>query len=138
MRSFVTPDYLSLTYRSDLEFLVARWLRPVSAEEIRAGYHLILAAACECRCAYWLLDGRRRLPADADTTRWGLDEFFPQLSRALGQPVFLSQLLSPAYQQLTEAQPVFQAAEQNRAQGYQMRRFNDETRAVQWLREAQS
>lgn len=142
MREFAAPDYLSLHYRSDLNFLVARWLRPVSDAETRQGYHLILAAAGECGCPYWLLDGRRRRPAEAHTTRWGLEEFFPQLGAALGQPVFLSQLLSPDYQALTSAQEAFRQAEQpapaNSSRGYHMARFNDENRAVGWLRQQQA
>ena len=138
MRTFAAPDFLSLTHRSDLDFLVARWLRPVTGEETRLGYHLILAAAQECGCAYWLLDGRRRPPADAETTRWGLEEFFPQLAGKMGQPVYMSQLLSPDYQQLTDELPAFQAADYDLTRTYQMGRFNDETRAVQWLQQVQA
>lgn len=138
MRTFATPDFLSLTHRSDLNFLVARWLRPVSGAETRVGYHLILESACACNCAYWLLDGRRRPPADAETTRWGLEEFFPQLAGKMGRPVFMSQLLSPDYQQLTNELPAFQAADHDLTRTYQMRRFNDETHAVQWLQQVQA
>lgn len=138
MRIFTAPDYLTLTYRSDLNFLVARWMRPVSGAETREGYQLILAAAQECNCPYWLLDGRRRLPADEETTQWGLTEFFPQLSQRLGMPVFLSQLLSPSYQLLTQALPMFQAAESDPVAPYHMRRFNDETQAVSWLQQQQA
>ncbi|MBT9392385.1 hypothetical protein KLP40_04350 [Hymenobacter sp. NST-14] len=137
MRAFATPDYLDLSYRSDLNFIVARWLRPVSGSETRQGYQLIVEAGQACQCPYWLLDGRRRQPADAETTHWGLHEFFPRLHVALGQPVFMSQLLSPTYQALTDAQPAFQQAEQAPAQTYRMQRFNDETRAVHWLQQQQ-
>lgn len=138
MRTFAAPDFLSLAHRSDLDFLVARWLRPVSGEETRWGYQLILEAAQQCSCPYWLLDGRRRQPADADTTRWGLEEFFPQLAGKMGRPVCMSQLLSPDYQQLTEELPAFQAADHDPTRTYQMCRFNDETRAVRWLQQAQA
>ncbi|WP_426491952.1 hypothetical protein [Hymenobacter sp. 102] len=137
MRIFDAPDYLQLSFRSDLNFLVARWLRPVTGAETREGYQLILEAARQCSCPYWLLDGRRRLPADAETTRWGLEEFFPRLAELLGQTVYLSQLLSPSYQQLTDALPAFYTAEHDRQRTYQMRRFNDETTAVQWLQQVQ-
>ncbi|RSK25251.1 hypothetical protein [Hymenobacter metallilatus] len=133
MRAFAAPDFLHLTYRDDLDFLVVRWLRPVSGPETRLGYQLILEAARQCGCPYWLLDGRRRLPADEETTRWGLEEFFPHLAELLGKPVYMSQLLSPSYQQLTDSLSAFQAAEQDQQRTYQMRRFNDETTAVQWL-----
>ncbi|SET40813.1 hypothetical protein [Hymenobacter actinosclerus] len=138
MRDFAAPDYLTLQYRADLNFLVARWMRPVSDAEMRQGYTLILAAARECHCPYWLLDGRRRRPAEPATTRWGLEEFFPQLGAALGQAVSMSQLLSPDYHSLTDNQQAFhQAEQQGPAQGYFMRRFNDETQAVSWLRQQQ-
>lgn len=55
----------------------------------------------------------------------------------MGRHVFLSQLLSPLYQQLTEAMPVYNSAETNAARTYYMRRFNDETHAVQWLQQQQ-
>ncbi|MBC8083947.1 MAG: hypothetical protein H7Z21_12110 [Hymenobacter sp.] len=137
MHQFSTPDYLSIAYRDDLRMLVARWLRPASAAETQEGYQLILQAGQRFQCPFWLLDGRRRLPADAETTRWGLYEFFPRLSRQLGQQVCLSQLLSPHYQQLTDSIPLFQQLENLPGQTYQMRRFNDEAHAVQWLRDCQ-
>lgn len=138
MHTFSTPDFLHITYRNDLEFLVVRWLRPVSGAEIRQGYQLILETAQQCSCPYWLLDGRRRLPADEETTRWGLEEFFPRLAGLLGQPVYMSQLLSPAYQQLTDGSSAFQAVDQDTARTYHMRRFNDETTAVHWLQQEQA
>ncbi|TGD80397.1 hypothetical protein [Hymenobacter wooponensis] len=137
MRTFTAPDYLTLTYRSDLKFLVARWLRPVSNAETREGYQLILEAAQQSDCPYWLLDGRRRTPADPETTAWGLNEFFPTLSPTLGSTVYMSQLLSPFYQQLTHTIEAFERADTDPTRTYQMRRFNDETHAVQWLQIAQ-
>jgi hypothetical protein len=137
MQHYTSPDYLFLTYREDLRMLVARWLRPVSAVETREGYECILQAGQHFRCPFWLLDGRRRLPADAETTQWGLHEFFPNLSTRLGQRVCLSQLISPSYQQVTEEIPAFQQAENASSQTYHMRRFNDESHAVQWLQECQ-
>ena len=136
MQKFSTPDYLTITYRGDLGMLVARWLRPVSSAETREGYHFILKAGRHFSCPYWLLDSRRRLPADAETTDWGLFEFFPQISPQMGQRVYLSQLLSPSYQQVTQSLPVFQQLEST-PQTYQMRRFNDEAQAVAWLRASQ-
>lgn len=137
MHAIPVSDYLSITFRPDLNMLVARWLREISASETREGYHQILAAARQVNCPFWLLDGRRRKPADAETTQWGFQEFFPTLSGLLGQQVFLSQLLSPFYQQITQALPVFQESEDNTAHTYHMRRFNDEASAVAWLRDCQ-
>ncbi|UOQ68304.1 hypothetical protein [Hymenobacter volaticus] len=136
MQQFSTPDYLTITYRDDLRMVVARWLRPTSSVETREGYNFILKAGIHFKCPYWLLDGRRRLPADAETTNWGLFEFFPQLSAQMGQRVYLSQLLSPSYQQATDAIPAFHQLEST-SQTYQMRRFNDEALAVEWLRTRQ-
>lgn len=136
MQQFSTPDYLTITYRADLRMIVARWLRPTSSPETREGYHFILKAGVHFSCPYWLLDGRRRLPADAETTNWALFEFFPQASAQLGQRVCLSQLLSPSYQQATDAIPAIQQLEEA-PHAYQMRRFNDEAQAVDWLRVCQ-
>ncbi len=136
MQKFPTPDYITIIYRDDLRMLVARWLRPASPAETREGYHFILRAGIHFKCPFWLLDGRRRLPADAETTKWGLFDFFPQLSEQMGQRVCMSQLLSPSYQQVTDSMPVFQQLEST-SQTYQMRRFNDEAQAVEWLRECQ-
>jgi hypothetical protein len=137
MQVFTAPDFLTLTYRADLHFLVARWLRPVSGAETREGYQLILQTAQQCNCPYWLLDGRRRLPADEETTSWGLTEFFPKLSSQMGKKVYMSQLLSPFYQQLTHTNAAFIQAESEPNPTYFMRRFNDENQAVKWLQEAQ-
>ena len=137
MQHFSAPEYLSISYRDDLRMLVARWMRPVSSPETQEGYHTILAAGQHFRCPFWLLDSRRRLPADEQTTQWGLYEFFPQLSAKLGSKVYMSQLLSPSYQLLTEAIPAFKQLETQPSQSYLMRRFNDEAQAVQWLRECQ-
>ncbi|WP_375436046.1 hypothetical protein [uncultured Hymenobacter sp.] len=136
MQKFSAPDYLTITYRDDLRMLVTRWLRPTSSAEIREGYQVVLEAGLHFKCPYWLLDGRRRLPVDSETTNWGLFEFFPQLSPQMGQRVYLSQLLSPSYQQVTESMPAFQQLEST-PQTFQMRRFNDEAQAVDWLRECQ-
>ncbi len=133
MHTFAVSDYLVINYRSDLNMLVARWQRPVSGAETRAGYQQILEIAQQYQCPYWLLDGRRRHPADIETTNWGFQDFFPNLHFWLGQQVYLSQLLSPIYQQLTLTMPVYQESENNPTQTYQMRRFNDEAEAVQWL-----
>jgi hypothetical protein len=137
MYALFVSEYLSVSFRPDLNMLVARWLREVSGEETREGYHQILAAARQINCPFWLLDGRRRQPADAATTQWGFQEFFPMLSSQMRQNVFLSQLLSPYYQQITQELPVFQESEANTTQTYHMRRFNNEASAVQWLQECQ-
>lgn len=130
-------DYLSITYRADLNMLVARWQRSVTGSETRAGYQLILDAAQHDGCNYWLLDGRRRQPADAETTHWGFYEFFPSIGPQLGKRVFMSQLLSLFYQQLTEGMVVFQQHENQPLNQYRMRRFDDEAKAVAWLRSCQ-
>jgi hypothetical protein len=138
MQHFSSPDYLSISYRDDLRMLVARWMRSVSASETREGYQCILTAGQHFQCPFWLLDARRRLPADEETTQWGLYEFFPQLGTKLGSRVYMSQLLSPSYKLLTQGIPAFQELEKQPTQSYMMRRFNDEAQAVQWLRECQS
>ncbi len=45
MQEFTVPEVLTLTYRSDLHFLVVRWMRPVLGSETCYRYQLILEGA---------------------------------------------------------------------------------------------
>ena len=91
------PDFLQVAYRPDLGILIIRWLREVSATEMRAGYEQLLGAARQHGSRYWLMDIRRRNNADPATAQWITDEFMPALAAHLGGPAFISYLLSPAH-----------------------------------------
>lgn len=98
--ALVQTDYLTLQYRPDLHLLVGRWQRSVSSAEFRQGYRAMLRAARQHNCPYWQLDlrGRNALP-DADTRRWLLHQFMPQLALRLPEPAYLAYLLSPSLMQ---------------------------------------
>lgn len=91
-------DYLDLRYRPDLHLLVARWQRPVSAAEFRAGWRAMLRLARQHECPYWQLDlrGRGALP-DGESRQWLLHQLVPEIALRLSQTVCMAYLLSPAH-----------------------------------------
>lgn len=89
-------DFLELRYRPDVQFLVARWHRPVSGDELRQGYHAILRLARETGCTHWKIDLRsRNAPAEADR-HWVNAEFLTRATQRLESPVCLGYLLTPS------------------------------------------
>jgi len=127
--ALVQTDYLTLRYRPDLHRLVGRWQRPVSAAEFRAGYRAMLRLARQTNCPYWLLDlrGRDTLP-DANTRRWLLHSFMPELAGRLAGPVYLAYLLSPSMMREMTA-PAGSAA--------QVAFFSEEGPLTAWLTQCQ-
>ncbi|GAB3638194.1 hypothetical protein GCM10027422_37840 [Hymenobacter arcticus] len=97
--SLTTPgpetDFLELRYRADLQLLVARWRRPVSAAELRQGYRATLRLARAVGCPFWQVDLRsRNAPEEADR-QWLTTEFLARAAQRLAGPVCLGYLLSP-------------------------------------------
>ncbi|MGI4741515.1 MAG: hypothetical protein ACRYG7_40630 [Janthinobacterium lividum] len=88
-------DFLELRYRADLQLLVARWRRPVSAAELRQGYYAILRLAREVNCACWQVDLRSRNAPDEADRRWLTAEFLTSAAQRLDSPVCLGYLLTP-------------------------------------------
>jgi hypothetical protein len=89
-------DFLELRYRADLQLLVARWHRPVSARELRQGYRATLRLAREVNCPFWQIDLRsRNAPAPAER-HWLTSEFLTRAAQRLAGPVYLGYLLTPA------------------------------------------
>ena len=89
-------DFLELRYRPDVQFLVARWRRPVSAAELRQGYYAILRLAREVNCTCWKVDLRSRNAPDEADRRWVNTEFLTQAAQRLDGPVCLGYLLTPS------------------------------------------
>jgi len=89
-------DFLELRYRPDVQYLVARWHRPVSGAELRQGYYAILRLAREVNCTCWKIDLRsRNAPEEADR-RWVTSEFLARAAQRLDSPVCLGYLLTPS------------------------------------------
>jgi hypothetical protein len=89
-------DFLELRYRPDMQVLVARWRRPVSAAELRQGYYAILRLAREVNCACWQVDLRSRNAPDEADRRWLNAEFLTRAAQRLDGPVCLGYLLTPS------------------------------------------
>jgi len=89
-------DFLELRYRPDMQLLVARWHRPVSAAELRQGYYAIFRLAREVNCTCWKIDLRsRNAPEEADR-RWVNKEFLASAAQRFDGPVCLGYLLTPS------------------------------------------
>ncbi len=138
-----SPDNASYTvsYRSDLEVLVMRWLRPNTLPETQVSYQHLLALAQEHDCANWLLDGRRDGPLVLETARWLGQQFLPAAAQQLApQPLRLAVFSSPARleQRLADTEVAAVVAEAIAAtQPYQTSLFLDEGKALAWLAEPQ-
>ena len=61
MSPLLVEDYLEISYRADLDLLIARWLIPIELPKMRQGHQLLLEAARAGNCRRWLLNVRRRL-----------------------------------------------------------------------------
>ena len=120
---------LTLTYRSDLEVVIARWQREITPAELRSGYEAIRGAADEARCSRWLLDLRRREDViEPVMNAWFSHEFAPSLRGRFLAPARLAFLVSP----LRAQQPVT-AMVAAAATDCLLATFTDEARAYQWL-----
>lgn len=88
---------LHVAYRPDLSQLTGRWLRSVNEDELHAGYQALRMAARHYRCAYWLIDSRRRTNRSLNGPEWVVTRFLPQVQRELGMPLCVSFLVLPDY-----------------------------------------
>jgi hypothetical protein len=88
-------DFLELRYRADLQLLVARWRRPVSAAELRQGYRATLRLARAVGCPFWQVDLRSRNAPEAADWQWLTTEFLARATQRLAGPLCLGYLLSP-------------------------------------------
>jgi len=132
----MTDFGLEITPRPDLPAIVARWQREITAPELQAGYHAILAAADAHCCWRWLLDLRRREElATPALNAWVTTAFFPQLAGRYAAPVRLAFLISPrraAQEQAASSASAISAAS-HASQGYLSALFTDEAAAYHWL-----
>ena len=122
-------DFLELRYRPDVQFLVARWRRPVSAAELRQGYYAILRLAREVNCTCWKVDLRSRNAPDEADRRWLTADFLASAAQRLDGPVCLGYLLSPSLL----AQMGSPTASTNRVAF-----FSEEGPLTDWLMQCQS
>lgn len=130
-----------LHYRPDLHLLLLRWQHDTPLAETQAGYADLLARAQQHGCARWLLDVRRRGPADAPTSAWLVTDLLPAaVAQVAPLPLRVAVFNSPLrHQQLATdaalAPHIAHAIAPERP--YQLRNFADEGLAVAWLTAAE-
>jgi hypothetical protein len=134
-RKLTVADHLSLTYRPDLEVLIARWLRPVTLAELQAGYQALADEAERCNTVRWLLD-TRALSVSTEAGRWVNDSFYPTLANRFVQPVRMAYMIPPGSQQLlrTDAEMAELLSRfQETMTSYCFKLFDQEGDAQRWL-----
>ena len=125
------PFYM-VRYQHAPALLRGTVLRPLTTIEFTEACEMLLAAAQEHHCPYWLLDGRA--DADArppDVYEWLSDEFLPRVHRVLGRVPTLAFVARPEFWQALRARsyaPPLVIASTFRASW-----FTDERAALAWL-----
>jgi hypothetical protein len=127
-------DHLSITFRSDLQALIVRWLAPASDEQVRADYEEVEAAAKENGdCRLWMFDVRRRSLGSDEFNKWVGNSFFPRIATALSGPVSIAFLATPRQLAGVVLGSGQGAVEQGAKAGIRCRFFADEGPALTWL-----
>lgn len=124
-------------YRIDYEpappMLHATSLRTLSAEEMTESAELMLEAARQYNCPYWLLDGRRHeRPQPRALHYWMQEEYFPRVWAALGQQICVAFLALPAGQ-LPQAEHNDTTLQEWQMPAVRMGWFVEEAPARAWL-----
>ncbi|MDU0370638.1 hypothetical protein ACFPAF_09565 [Hymenobacter endophyticus] len=126
-------DFLQLTHRSDLGIVTARWTRPTTSPELRAGYQELMRYATSCEsCRRWLIDSRRRTQVDARDVHWLTEDFYPLLRQYLGGHVYLAFLIAP-YQADDVQDESLPQLPHTHGDYCSLNQFTDEGEAVRWL-----
>ena len=128
----------TLSFRTDLNVMVVRWHTMVPLDVVKADYALTLAAAKEHGMSDWLLDVRRREVAAPELSAWVNSTFYPE-AVALFAPVRLrlAVLSSPALTAAYSTDPGHKkevAFALDPARPFDLGLFEDEGKAMQWLR----
>ena len=126
------PPFYAVHYQRVPALLRGTVLRPLSALEFTETCEMLMAAARQHRCPYWLLDGR----ADADTRpaavyEWLIDEFLPRVHRVVGRVPTLAFIARPDFwdslRTRSLASPIVIAGT------FRANWFTDEDSALAWL-----
>ncbi|MBC6699195.1 hypothetical protein [Hymenobacter sp. BT190] len=122
-------DFLDLTYRDDVCFIINRILRPLAPTEAQEAYALMLDAANQHGCQHWLIDLRRNTTYQPEL----LTTFFPQPGDQPGKLTYLAYLVSPML--LAEIQDQQGALLPGRQDDlpFRVQIFVDELAAQEWL-----
>ncbi|NVO31188.1 hypothetical protein [Hymenobacter lapidiphilus] len=126
-------DFLDISYRADLDMLVARWLRPVDLPELQAGYEQILLTSQARICRRWLIDVRRRYNTHQMGAHWMVSNLLPRLGPLLGGRTRLAYLLAPMYLRDSAADSAFPPQSYFEGKPFIGERFTEESAAIEWL-----
>lgn len=135
LQTATIADHLSLTYCSNLSVLIARWLRPVTLEELQVGYRALADEAERMGTVRWLLD-TRVLEVSEEAGRWVNDLFYPTLAARFNQALRMAYLIEPDRQHLLRTDPEMAALLQQFEQTmfpYCFQLFSQEGEALNWL-----
>ncbi len=133
MISDLPPALLQLAYRPDLNILVGRWAYQPAPPELPPVYQQMEEVATQENCRFWLQDIRRRTLNDPATTRWLLQDFFPNMARRLGGRLYVAYLVGPVLHEAIVRQPGYVSAESYDGQPFAISFFGDEGEAMRWL-----
>jgi hypothetical protein len=128
-------DHLTLTYRPDLEVMIARWQRLVTLEELQVGYRCLADEAERRNTVRWLLD-TRALAISAEAGRWVNDVFYPTLAARFHRPVRMAYMVPPGSrrQLQTDAEMIELLKRfQKSMHPYVFQLFDQEGDAQRWL-----
>ena len=127
----------SISFRPDLNVMVVRWHTHAPMDVIQADYAYMLAAAEQYGLCDWLLDVRRRDMVRTEVSSWVSSAFYPEAAaRMAPRRLRMAVLNSPALTEVYRADPDQKkvlAYVLDPARPYDIRLFEDEGEAMQWL-----
>lgn len=127
-----TLSFYEIAYEPAPPLVGGTSLRSLSAEEMTEVAELLLTAARQQNCPYWLLDGRRHVrPQPPALHHWMQEEYFPRVRAELGQPPCIAFLALPTAPQ--QPMPDEAALRAWQTPAVRMGWFTDEAPARAWL-----
>jgi hypothetical protein len=127
--SLPAQEFLDLSYRDDVCFIINRILRPLAPTEVQQAYQLMLDAANQHQCQHWLIDLRRDVHYRPEL----LTTFFPQPQDRPGQVTYLAYLVSPNLLTAMQDHDDVPLPEHYDDLPFRARLFVDEQAAQEWL-----
>ena len=138
MLSSIELPSRTLSFRTDLDIMVVRWQPVVETLAVQTDYAQMLATAKERGMHTWLLEVRRRKVAALELGPWVNGTFYPDaVAQFAPQRLRVAVLSSPALTAAYTNDPTYKkevAYALDPARPFDMALFEDEGKAMQWLR----